>query len=82
VKPFQSVPPGDSSGNRNLVPTKVLLKRLGVSRTTMWRIARRDPSFPVPVNLPTGMQVFVADEVDRYVDGLIARRADANETAE
>ncbi|MCC7414277.1 MAG: AlpA family phage regulatory protein [Gammaproteobacteria bacterium] len=53
----------------------VVAERIGCrSRATVWRIARRDPTFPRPVRVSAGITGWLAHEVDAW----LARRAEAS----
>ena len=50
---------------------------LTCGKSTLWRL-QRSPGFPKAINLPhTRRSVFVADEIDAYVERMIAQRSSA-----
>ncbi len=42
-------------------------KRLAISETTLWRLRRDDPDFPVAVRVGARRIGFREDEVDRWI---------------
>jgi predicted DNA-binding transcriptional regulator AlpA len=47
---------------------------LGISPATGWRKVKTDPRFPRPVALGPMSTAFVHDEVQAYIESLIAER--------
>ncbi|MEW8028723.1 MAG: AlpA family phage regulatory protein [Candidatus Thiodiazotropha endolucinida] len=45
-----------------------LLSYLGCSNATFYRHFRNDPEFPKPVRLGAGMNGYLKDEVDTYLE--------------
>lgn len=53
--------------NHNQTPSMIVRKQicdhLNISRSTLWRIERRDPTFPKPLNLGIKKEQWMLDEV-------------------
>jgi predicted DNA-binding transcriptional regulator AlpA len=63
----------DAPPERKLIPRRKFEERLGCSRSTFYRLAETDESFPQPVRL-RGLIMYPADEVDGYIGKLVAAR--------
>lgn len=59
-------PPAVPAGNILLKSRAVCLKLGGISNTTLWRI-RKNPDFPLPVELRPGVPAWLEGEVDRWI---------------
>jgi predicted DNA-binding transcriptional regulator AlpA len=52
--------------NTPFIVRKQICSYCNISRSTLWRIERRDPSFPKAVNLGIGKEQWVFDEIDAW----------------
>jgi predicted DNA-binding transcriptional regulator AlpA len=49
--------------------TQIQVQRLlAVGRATLWRIRRRDPSFPKPISISIGARRFIKSEVIAWLE--------------
>ena len=64
-----------------LITLQQLAARLGLSRSTVYRLMAEDASFPQPLKLALRRNSFVATEVDAYVAARIAARDGGRERA-
>jgi predicted DNA-binding transcriptional regulator AlpA len=59
--------------NTNCINTVTYLTRkqicgqLNISRTSLWRIQRTDPSFPMPLNLGIKKEQWISSEIAEWV---------------
>lgn len=51
-----------------LLRAGAVARRLGVSRTTLWRMRRDDPDFPRPVRLTARVIAWRVRDLDDWVD--------------
>lgn len=52
----------------SLVVRKQICDHLNISRSTLWRIERLDPTFPKPVNLGIKKEQWMLDEVLEWAE--------------
>ncbi len=58
------------------LPTHRVLDKIGLNdRVALWRLRRKDPDFPKPLNLSGVKNLWVEDELDEYM----AKKADERE---
>ena len=57
-----------------LTPIKAVCQRLGVSRSTVYRTADSDPSFPRPVRIGAKRIFFLEEEVEAYLRSRVESR--------
>lgn len=65
-------PQGDEAQSR-LMTVGEVAGMLRVSRSTVWRLARKDPSFPAPIRIG-GSTRWDSREIDDYIYGIKERR--------
>ena len=51
-----------------LLRPSAVARRLGVSRSTLWRLSRNDPDFPKSIGLTRGAVAWRVSELDAWVD--------------
>ena len=51
-----------------LLRPAAVARRLGVSRSTLWRLSRDDPDFPQSIRLTRGTVAWRVSELDAWVD--------------
>jgi len=56
-----------------LITSTTLRGKLGISRTSEWKLRKTDPHFPKPVLIGT-QKHFVLEEADAYIASKIAER--------
>lgn len=60
---------------RRLITRQAFRERLGgCGRTAFWKMEKNDPRFPRPVRVGEGLERFAEDEVDAFIEGLLAQR--------
>ena len=59
---------------RKLIKPKTFADDLGVSRSQLYVLMKRDPRFPKPVRISEGRIAFVEAEKAAYIELLIAER--------
>ena len=68
-----------AAGRRLLRPREVMA-RIGCSRVTLWRWVR-EGRFPPPIRPGPNFTAWPEDEIENYIDSLIAARDDDPEAA-
>ena len=54
--------------NMNLIKFNDACKKLSVSRASLYRIMRADLSFPRPIKLTVGINVFNESEIEQWIE--------------
>jgi len=61
-----------------IIRDTLVAERIGCrSRASVWRIARRDPTFPQPVKVSGGITGWVEHEVDAWLQRRVEASRDA-----
>jgi prophage regulatory protein len=61
------------AGRKRLLRSRDVCERLAISRTTLWRLLRTDPSFPRPIRLLSKGDRYDADEINAWLASRVAR---------
>jgi predicted DNA-binding transcriptional regulator AlpA len=59
---------------RKFIRRKPFADLLGVSRSQTYVLQKRDPRFPKPVRISQGLEAFVIEEAETYIQALISKR--------
>jgi prophage regulatory protein len=59
--------------HRLISPTEAAA-RLSLSRTTFWRLKRKDSRLPEPIQVSPGRVAFLEEEIDAYIAARLAER--------
>lgn len=65
-----------------LLRTQEMMERIGLSRTTIWRLERSDPDFPARRRIGAGAVGWLESEVDRWIESRPPVRSDAGHRAQ
>lgn len=52
---------------QTIIRANELVKRLGISRTTLWRLTRNDTTFPQPMSISNRTVGWIEAEVDAWI---------------
>lgn len=53
----------------NMISTESVAVKLGVARSSVWNLLKRDASFPRPVKLSARTVRWVENEIDAWLEG-------------
>lgn len=65
LKPIATAAAG--AQRKRLMRSRDVCERLSISRTTLWRLLRSDPSFPRPVKVLSKGDRYDADLIDSWI---------------
>lgn len=52
--------------NKQFIVRKQICNKYNISRSTLWRIESKDPTFPKPINLSIRKEQWLVDEVETW----------------
>lgn len=73
-------PENSPTAGRRLLRPREVMARIGCSRVTLWRWVR-EGRFPPPIHPGPNFTAWPEDEIENYIDSLIAARDDDPEAA-
>lgn len=54
--------------HKGFLRLKDVCQLIGLSKTTVWELSKRDPEFPKPVKLTSQCTAWRADELDAWIE--------------